>query len=160
MNKIIFSLLILFSINGVNAQTEKETIDFLNSMFTAYSPPMFNGPTKYSIRTEIDSRSTQKVIVIDLFVNNKLLETNKFHPIHITSISVSQAESGNFILKILSPERMILRKFSDENDETFQSFAQMPFTSSKDDTGRIRKALLHLLKLNGAKLIDENMFKN
>ncbi|MBC7523482.1 MAG: hypothetical protein H7239_03480 [Flavobacterium sp.] len=70
---LIFSLLLFhLSISKSNAQTEKETIDFLNTMFMAYSNSMPDDPftqesqpMKYIVSTKMDTDSNAKVIVFD-----------------------------------------------------------------------------------------------
>lgn len=76
MKKIGILFICFFSIiNLSNAQTEKETIDFLNAKLSAYGAPMGNDAVSFRISTPIDPRSNKKIIQIDMIINQRLFQT-------------------------------------------------------------------------------------
>ncbi|MEO8254637.1 MAG: hypothetical protein ABI554_09670 [Flavobacterium sp.] len=160
MKKIILFIL-LSNFLSSNAQTEKETINFLNSMFDSYCTPMsMNETATFNLTTQIESRSNKKILIFDQILNGKSFATYKIHPEHVSSI-FSDLNRGKYTyIEIISNEGLILRKWTGESEETFQKEIRIPLTNSTDEVVRIKKALTHLLKINGKKIPDDNLFKN
>ncbi len=161
MSKFYLALFLnLFLLTNCNAQSEKETIDFLNDMFSSYSGNMsVNETTNLQIRTEINPVSNRKLLVFDYFIQNELFATYKFNGEHINSLLFDRAPNGNLYVKIISSRNLILRKYAGESDQVFESFIQQAFAKGADEeVQRIKKALIHLLKLNGAKFPNDQMF--
>ena len=161
MRKIGILFLCYFTaINLSNAQTEKETIDFLNAKLSAFGAPMGNDAVSFRISTPIDSRSNKKIMQIDMIINQRLFQTSKVHAEHITNVETYRPENGNLCLKIISAEGMILKKYDSEDVERFYGDIRLPLLTTDEEVLRVKKALLHLFKLNGAPLIDDNLFKD
>ena len=161
MKKI--GILILFLTTAVcssYAQSEEETIEFLNAKLSAYGAPMGNDPVSFKISMPIDSRSNKKILQIDMLVSQRLLETSKVHPEHINTVETYRPEYGNLCLKVVSAKGLILKKYSSETVERFYGDIRLPLQTTDEEVLRVKKALLHLLKLNGASLIDDNLFKD
>ena len=59
-----------------------------------------------------------------------------------------------------SNDGLILNKFYGDEKETFKNEIRILLNVKDEEVYRIKKALEHLLKLNGAKLVDDNLFKN
>lgn len=148
------------AINLTNAQSEEETIDFLNAKLSAYGAPMGNEPVSFKVSMTIDSRSNKKIIQIDMIINQRLFQTSKFHPEHISTVESYRPENGNLCLKVVSSKGMILKKYKSEDVERFYGDIRLPLLTSDEEVIRVKKALLHLLELNNAPLIDDNLFKN
>jgi hypothetical protein len=145
----------LISIN-INAQSEEETIQFLNSKLALYTSPMLNGQAYLSVRTGDDYG---KVILMDLFVDNELFNTIKFHCSQIDGIITFRSEKGRLCLQILSNKGLIVSKFEGYN-ETFVKERKIPLSAPDDEVLRIKKAFEHLFNLNGLKSVNDNLFKN
>lgn len=156
---IIFVLFLIFTINSYS-QNEKETIDFLNSKLAIHTAPMVYDPSYIVIKTGIESRSNKKIIIIETFINQKLFSTGKFHPEHINGVITFRPENGNLCLKIISNKGLILNRFNGDDNETFQNEARIVLLTSDEEVYRIKKAFEHLLKLNGVKQANDNLFKN
>lgn len=69
-------------------------------------------------------------------------------------------ENGNLCLKVISTKGMILKKYESEEVERFYGEIRLPLLTTDEEVFRVRKALLHLFKLNGAPLVDDNLFKD
>lgn len=165
MKKNIYLLLFFtFSFN-LYSQTEKETINFLNSMLSVYVSPMTspNGVDqkgRFYIKTEIDPRSNQKVLVFELSFDQKLFEVCKVHGKHINGI-ISDSDPGKYTyIELISSKGLILKRWADESDEFFKNELRIPLLNSVKEVEQIKKALTHLLKLNGADLPNTNLFKD
>jgi hypothetical protein len=160
--KFLFLFIAIFQISiKCNAQTEKETIVFLNSMFDSYCTPMsMNETATFNITTQIESRSNKKILVFEQIFNGKLFATYKVHPEHISSLFSDSSRGKYTYIEIISNEGLILRKWAGESEETFQREIRIPLTNSTDEVVRIKKAITHLLKINGKKFPDDDLFKN
>ncbi|MBC7523483.1 MAG: hypothetical protein H7239_03485 [Flavobacterium sp.] len=86
--------------------------------------------------------------------------TYKFHPKHINSVSLPFDSNRISILKIISNEGLIKRNWANEKNVDFIDYIQIPVTTSKEDTNRLKKGILHLLELNGVEFGNENLFKD
>lgn len=171
IKSIIFTLLFFqFSVSKSNAQTEKETIDFLNTMFVTYCTPMPDNPfthqaapMKYIVSTKIDPDSNSKVIVFDCYVSNRMLSTYLFHPKSINSITITPNEYNStiFVLRILNKDGTVKYiPFDHKEDYSYKDFIQIPMTTSLEKTNRVKKGIIHLLELNGVEFGNENLFKD
>lgn len=165
MKKNIYLFLFFtFSFN-LYSQTEKETIEFLNSMLSVYVSPMpsLNGVDQkgsFYIKTEIDHRSNQKVLVFELSFDQELFKVCKVHGKHINGI-ISDSDPGKYTyIELISSQRLILQRWADESDEFFENELRIPLLNSVKEVEQIKKALTHLLKLNGANLPNTNLFKD
>lgn len=156
---IIFILFLIFTINSYS-QNEKETIDFLNSKLAIYTAPMVHDPSYIVVKTGVDSRSNKKIIIIETFINQKLFSTAKFHPEDVNGVITFRPENGNLCLKFISNKGLILNQFNSNNKETFQTEARIVLLTSDEEVYRIKKAFEHLLKLNGVKQANDNLFKD
>ncbi len=124
------------------------------------SPNGVDEKTSFKISTEIHPKSNQKVLVFELFVSQKLFSVYKVHGKHINGI-ISDPEPGKYTyLELVSSQGLILRKWGNENDETFKDEIRIPLLNSVKEVEQIKKALIHLLKLNGADLPNTNLFKD
>jgi hypothetical protein len=157
--KILLSIFMLLSLESFS-QTEKETIDFLNSKLLVYTES-FPGdePAYFNVRKGFDSNSN-KIILVDLFVNNKLLSTEKFHGRDINAVTTIKNGIGNLCIYLNSSEGLILNQFSGQENETFKNEIRFVLKAPENEVSRIKKALEHLLKLNDAKLANDSLFKN
>src|SRR5690554_6315266 len=88
------------AINSLNAQSEEETIDFLNGKLSAFGAPMGTDAVSYRITTPIDPRSNKKIIQIDMIINQRLFQVSKVHPEDITNVETYRPENGNLCLKV------------------------------------------------------------
>ena len=161
MKSLIILLFTFFSTYNTNAQTESETIDFLNSMLSTYTSPMTSNTAYYKISTAIDQDSKSKIIIFDYYVSNGFKATYKFHPIHVNAVTTFRAPNGNLCLKIISPKSVIKTTYNDETEKySYGNFIQMAMSGNDEDIYRIQKGIMHLLKLNNSKLVDNNLFKD
>jgi hypothetical protein len=165
MKKNIYILSFLFLSFNLYSQTEKETINFLNSMLSVYVSPMSspNGVDQkgsFNIRTEIDPRSNQKVLVFELSFDQKLFSVYKVHGKHINGLISCPDPTKYTYLELVSSKGLIIRRWADENEEVFSNEIRIPLLNSIKEVEQIKKALTHLLKLNGANLPDTNLFKD
>ena len=165
MKNNIYILTFLFFSFNLHSQTEKETITFLNSMLTVYVTPMTapggaDQKTVFKIRTEIDPSSNQKILVFELSVDQKLFSVYKVHGKHINGIISDPDPTKYTYLELVSAEGLILRRWADENEEVFSSEIRIPLINSVKEVEQIKKALTHLVKLNGAVLPNTNLFKD
>lgn len=161
MRKIgILFFCFITAINLSNAQSEKETIEFLNAKLSAFGAPMGNDAVSYRLSTPIDSRSNKKIIQIDMIINQRLFQISKVHPEHITNVETYRPENGNLCLKVISAKGMILKKYENEDVERFYGDIRLPLLTTDEEVLRVKKALLHLFKINGSPLIDDNLFKD
>lgn len=160
MKSFIYLLLILNSMT-VYAQTEQETLDFLNSALAAYGSDMgFVGDkTKMQISTKIDSRSNKKALQFDFYTSSGLLSTSVVHPEHVNSVIEDRAPNGNLNLKMISPDGLVLKQYPGDTDQTFKYEVRFVLNTSDEEVRRIKKGLLHLLKLNNAPLLNQELFK-
>jgi hypothetical protein len=156
---IFFGFLLIFTTN-LYSQNENETIDFLNSKFAIYTAPMVYDPSYIVVKTKIENRSQRKIIIIETFINQKLFSTTKFHPEHINGVITFRPENGNLCIKIISNKGLILNQFYGDDKETFQTEARIVLLTSDEEVYRIKKAFEHLLKLNGVKQANDNLFRN
>lgn len=161
MKKIVILFLCFFTIiNFSSAQTEKETIDYLNAKFTAYGPIIMGHRLSYFISTPLDSISNKKVIQIDFVYSGEVGGYTKFFSENVTSIENSRAPNGNLNLIIISPKKLIASFVDGDDVEIFEREFKLVFSTTDEEVLKIKKALEHLLKLNGASLIDDNLFKD
>jgi hypothetical protein len=159
IKKILVSLCFLFVLNSFS-QTEKETLEFLNSKLIVFAQPWPDGePAYYNIRTGLDINEN-KIIIVDYFVNNRLLVNYKFHCNHINTISIVENGLGKLCLYLNSNESLILIQYDPREKETFTNEIRFILNAPQNEFLRIKKAFENLLKLNGAKLTDDNLFKN
>lgn len=161
---ITFLLFFIFSFN-VYSQTEKETINFLNSMLSVYvspitSPSGVDQKGSFYIKTEIDPRSNQKILVFELSFDQKLFSVYKVHAKHINGVISDPDPTKYTYLELVSSQGVILRRWAGESDESFINQIRIPLLNSVKEVEQIKKAITHLLKLNGANLPDSNLFKD
>ena len=156
---LLFILFFTFSLN-LFSQTEKETLNFLNSMLSVYVSPMGEQKGSFFIKTEIDSRSNQKVLVFELSFDQKLFSVYKVHGKHINGIISDSDPTKYTYLELVSSKGLILRRWADENEETFNTEIRIPLLNSVKEVEQIKKGLIHLLKLNGAVLPNNDLFKD
>ena len=99
----------------------KKAIDFLNSKLLVYTES-FPGdePAYFNVRKGFDSNSN-KIILVDLFVNSKLLSTEKFHGRDINAVTTIKNGIGNLCIYLNSSEGLILNQFSGQENETFKN---------------------------------------
>lgn len=157
---ITMLFLCFFAINNfITAQTESETIDFLNTKLTAFYVAVADTRFSFAVSTTIDSISNKKAIQIDLILDKEVDSYFKILPEDVSSIEKFRAPKGNLILKIISPKRLIL--FIVEGEETlYERECKLIFDTTDEEVLKIKKALEHLFILNGATLIDDNLFKD
>jgi hypothetical protein len=146
----------------VNAPSEQETLDFLNSALAAYGADMaFPGSkTKIQISTKIDSRSNKKVIQIYFYTTSGIFHTQTVHPEHVNAVIEERAPNGNLCLSMISPDGLVLKQYAGDKDVTFHNEVRFPLAISDEEVRRIRKGLLHLLKLNNATFLNQELFKD
>lgn len=156
MKKILtFIGIFLITIN-INAQTESETIQFLNSKLALYTASMGDDPAYFKVKTGEDFG---KVILIDIIIGNSLLATIKFHCDQIDGMKTFRAGNGKLCLKIVSSQGLILNKYNGETKETFRTEENIPLETTDEEVLRIKKAFEHLFKLNGFKPVNDELFK-
>ena len=165
MKKNIYILTFLFFSFNLYSQTEKETISFLNSMLSVYVSPMtspggVDQKGSFKIRTEIDPRSNQKILVFELSFDQKLFSVYKVHGKHINGIISDLDPTKYTYLELVSSQGLILRRWAGESEENFINAIRIPLLNSVKEVEQIKKALTHLLKLNGADLPNPNLFKD
>lgn len=160
MKKYLIILSLFFSISNCFCQTEKETIDFLNTKLSLYTQsfPM-NSPAYRNIKTGFDENSN-KIFIFDLFVDNEFFSSEKFQGKQINAVTLVRNGIGNLCIYLTSNDGLILNKFYGDEKETFKNEIRILLNVKDEEVYRIKKALEHLLKLNGAKLVDDNLFKN
>ncbi len=160
MKKYLIILSLFFSISNCFCQSEKETIDFLNTKLSLYTQsfPM-NSPAYRNIKTGFDENSN-KIFIFDLFVDNEFFSSEKFQGKQINAVTLVRNGIGNLCIYLTSNDGLILNKFYGDEKETFKNEIRILLNVKDEEVYRIKKALEHLLKLNGAKLVDDNLFKN
>lgn len=160
MKKTLTLICILFVISFSNAQTEKETIDFLNSMFSTHMNT-FGGMNGLTIKSEIDSNSKNKEFIIEILVDNRLFEISRFSPKNINSIITNPEPSNEYrYIEIISSKNSIFQSYPNLKETNYTNRLRLNFTTDSDELNRIKKALMHLMKLNGASFPNQNLFKN
>jgi len=146
------------------SQNEKETIDFLNSKLAIHTVPFVHEPSYYVLKTEIDFQTKRKIIIKETYISQKLFSIEKIYPEHIDGIISFRPENGNLCLKIISNRGLIKRtfinRFNEKGKETFESETRLVLQTSDEEVYRIKKAFEHLLKLNGVKQANDNLFKD
>jgi hypothetical protein len=141
---------------NVSAQTETETIDFINSKLGLYTASMMNAPAYFKVKTGEDGG---KVIIIDLYVSNSLLSSYRFHCNQIDGIITFKAGNGNLCLKLVSSKGLIINKYEDGTKEEWRAEVNMPLQTSDEEVLRLKKAFDNLFKLNGFKPANDDLFK-
>jgi len=74
-------------------------------------------------------------------------------------VAPNRAPNGNLCLKLISRLGLIGEK-APGKEGTFVSNFQIALATSDDEVYRIRNAINHLLKLKGAKIHSDDLFKN
>lgn len=160
---LLFLLFILITPNSYS-QNEKETIDFLNSKLAIHTAPMVDFPMYIVLKTEFNSQTKRKVIIKETYSSSELFSVEQFYPEHINGIITFRAENGNLCLKIISNKMLIHKAYVErdnlKSDEMFISESRIVLSTSDEEVYRIKKAFEHLLKLNGAVQVNDNLFKN
>lgn len=160
MKKTLTLICIIFAISFSNAQTEKETIDFLNSMFSSYMNT-FGGMNGLTIKSGIDSKSKNKEFIVEILVDNRQFEISRFSPKNINSIITNPEPSDEYrYIEIISSKNSIFQSYPGSNKSNYISRVRLNFTTNSDELNRIKKALIHLMKLNGASFPSQDLFKN
>ena len=160
MKKTLTLICIIFTISFSNAQTEKETIDFLNSMFSTYMNT-FGGMNGLTIKSEIDSNSKNKEFIIENLVDNRLFEISRFSPKNINSIITNPEPSNEYrYIEIISIKNSIFQSYPNLKESNYTNRLRINFTTNFDELNRIKKALVHLMKLNGASFPNQSLFNN
>lgn len=160
MKKTLTLICVVFAISFSNAQTEKETITFLNSMFSTYMNN-FGGMNGLTIKSDLDSKSKNKEFIVEILVDNRQFEVSKFSAKSINSVITNPERSDNYrYIEIISNTNSIFQSYPNSNESKFINRLRLNFISNSDDLNRIKKALIHLMKLNGASFPDQDLFKN
>ena len=121
MKKYLIILSLFFSISNCFCQSEKETIDFLNTKLSLYTQsfPM-NSPAYRNIKTGFDENSN-KIFIFDLFVDNEFFSSEKFQGKQINAVTLVRNGIGNLCIYLTSNDGLILNKFYGDEKETFKN---------------------------------------
>lgn len=153
---LITSILIITQFITVKAQTEAETIDFLNTMLTSYAASMSENPARIDIQTH-QNKDSEKLFSITLVMGD-WISSSFFYPKDINNVIPFRAPNGNLCLKMISLNNQIFHKYSNSDDITFEGEIRIVLRTDDKEVERIKKALIHLLKLNNAPIIDNKLF--
>lgn len=159
-NKLLFTFLFIIINQVIFSQNEEETINFINTKLTAHTASLPNNKFLFQFSTKKNDYNGKKEIVVEFFSNYKLSSTDIFYPEHINDVQMFRAENGNLCIKLISSRNMIIKKYTFENNSTHNYELRIVLNTTDEEVNRIKKAIIHLLELNNAKLIDDNMFKN
>ncbi len=163
MKKIIPLFLLLFLVSVCNAQTEKETITFLNKMFAMHPGTLSTGnKLKLKISKRTDTDSNKRLFVFTQSFNNEDVYNFVFNAKDISVVNTKKIDKNNIALQIVSSDELITVESVRHYTSTHTaSFFEQPLTGGiENEAKRIKKALIHLFKINGAKFTNENLFKN
>ena len=165
MIKNISTLIVCFFLiatNSSNAQSEKETIEFLNTKLFNYHKDYF-----MVFSTTIHPRLNKKVIQVNtVWDPNKLIQIDYLLPEHKNIVEVLRAPAGNFCLIVKSDKDSFKNQYKTEDGVgiTFGGWHGeiriCLFQTNEEETIRVKKALLYLFKLNSKELNEDNLFKN
>jgi hypothetical protein len=160
MNKIgkIGILLFCFftAINLLNAQSEKETIDFLNAKLFA-----FEQNPSHKINTTIHPSLNKKVIQINGYWNG-LFVIYYILPEHKSTVESFRAPNGRLCLKVISNKGALLKRHKREDGVSIMLGGEIRFVldTTEEEILRVKKGLIHLFKLNSGAIIEDNLFKD
>lgn len=160
MKKTLTFICILLTISLSHAQTEKETIDFLNSMFATHMNH-FGGMSDLTIKSELDTKSKNKEFIIEILADNKIFEINRFNAKNINSVITDPSPNDEYrYIELISIKNSILQSYPSSNQSKFINRLRLNFKTSSEELNRIKKGLIHLMKLNGAPFPNQDLFKN
>lgn len=146
----------------VKAQTEEETIKFLNTKFELYTTPL--GGSKMLFKVKTTGYSPNKTIIIELYSDfamysdYKLFSTWEFKTNQVTGIKeVTSEDDGSLYLIIVSNKNQFYNKSNDSY--RYDNNINIAVNAPNQEVFRIKKAFEHLFKLNGFK-DNDNLFKD
>lgn len=158
----LFICLFLIATNSSNAQSEKETIDFLNAKLFTYHKNSFK-----EFSTTIHPRLNKKVIQVNtVWEPNELIQIDYLLPEHKNTVEEFRAPAGNLCLIVKSDKDSFKNQYKREDGVgiTFGGWnGEIRIcldTTNEEEIIRVKKALLHLFKLNSKEIIKDNLFKN
>ena len=144
-----------------NTQTEQETLDFLNTALSAHGTDILyeGSKTKIQIGTNYDSRTKKKVLQFDFYTPNGLLYSARVQPEHVNTVFEKRALNGNLGLSLICAEGHSLNKFTTDKNSTYCDEVSFVLSTTDEEVRKIRKGVLHLLKLNNAPLLNQKFLK-
>ena len=109
MKKDAILILCFFAaINFSTAQTESQTLNFLNSKLISHGTNFLDDiRLNHSVSTVIDSLSNKKAIQTSLILNDSEEGCYRFLPENVISIETERTPNGTLNLKIISPKKLI-----------------------------------------------------
>lgn len=158
MKKTLFSIIFLISFVNLFSQTEKQTIEFLNQMLAIHLNKPFEDSAKMQLKVVKDTEEGS-VFEFETYYNNKLFVTEKFNTKNIDAV-ITFTPIDKLCLKIISSKSLIQEKYPNKSFSNYNSEMRIVLDTTNEEAMRIKKALEHLLKLNGAKLVDKELFKD
>ena len=162
----IYISIILFSISLISfSQTESETIIFLNTKFNEHKVVASFGTSFQSIKVEGIDGTPKSITIFTLlkrFPDPDMRFTYKFYPITINSIIAKTAPNGKTKNIIITSE---IKNISVWDDVSYQyskptDIHPLVLDCDEKEINRIKKALIHLFKNNGATLQADELFKD
>ena len=162
MKKDAILILCFFAaINFSTAQTESQTLNFLNSKLISHGTNFLDDiRLNHSVSTVIDSLSNKKAIQISLILNDSEEGCYRFLPENVISIETERTPNGTLNLKIISPKKLISFACVDKEPIVYVREGPIILDTSDKEVQKIKKALEHLLIINGASLVDDDLFKD
>ena len=159
MKNLLFTFILLISFVNSFSQTEKQTTDSLNQMLAIHlNKPFSDYSAKMQIKV-IKNNDGDNVIEFETYYNNKLFVTEKINTKNIDAV-ITFKPIDKLCLKIISSKNLIQEKYPDKQFSSYNSEMRIVLDTTDEEALRIKKALEHLLKLNGAKLVDNELFKD
>jgi hypothetical protein len=153
MKKLIFLSLFIIVSFTTKAQTLEQTMDYIESNLLNYA-------NLKQFPTQCSENALQKTTSLLSDWSARRTFTQLFMK-HIKSVSYSIDEGGYFIITVVGPcEKFEFDKLEvDVVNPSFISIDLVPSTPL-ENVNRIIKAIKHAATLEGAKLIDEDLFNN
>jgi len=135
------------------SQTEKETVEFINTKFAENYAELI-GPAIWKVNTK--TADAKKEIIITLSCNGSTT-TYLINPKNINSITTYKAPAGNMNIKIISLTNSI--KKDAFKSTSFENEINIVLKGSDEEIIRIKKGLIHLFKLYGSSFANDDLFK-
>lgn len=149
---LIFLICSTFSFS----QSENETLSFLNTKLASYSSPLGYSPVVWRFSSIKDQ---PKHLMVDMIVSNKPFAKYIIDSEALEEVAPNRAPNGNLCLKLVSPLGLIMKRYTDEEMELTDNI-QLALETSDEEVHRIRRAIIHLLELKGAKFPSDDLFRN
>jgi len=144
-----------------NDQTEQETLDFINIVLSADGTDILyeGSKTKMQISANYDSRTNKKVLQFDFYTPNGLLYSARVQPEHVNTVFEKRALNGNLGLSLICADGHALNKLTTDKNSTYCDEVSFVLSTTDEEVRKIRKGVLHLLKLNNAPLLNQKFLK-